>query len=367
MTMLAWRIPVLMGLALAVDAASAHKLAPTGTDEERAITEVRGGWLSGLERNASTWALHTFGESVHEEITNRIFGCDGSACDGSTSTHAPAAVLAGVRWNDDPPFRISSGEGRRTTCKVTQTIRFQTQPSCWALLFRDAEKRAANGASFTADNNAALLYRTHFGDLQFLHAMASRDAEAAAETRSAMLDWVQFNWRIISGEYTLETELSSVPIPAVKAALGKTAWTVQDLYTLGSPRLRREIESVALGSILHMLEDSFAEGHVERATPRSSQTCTLRGQTSPAPGAILEFHSYAKQDHSLHGVSDSRGALQEHLLDTPDVVEIGRELRKAFEARLEWGAVNGYFECIYALHGQARPASPGDQYRKSDA
>lgn len=342
---------------------SAHKLSPTGTTEERKITEVRGGWLSGLERRATGWGLHTFGDPVHEEITNRIYGCDGTICGGLDSTRAPGAVLAGVRWNDDPPFKIGSTEGRRTTCKVTQTIRFQTQPTCWYMLFKDAEKRATKGASFTAAEHSAMLYRTHFGDLQFLHAMASEDGEPASVTQRAMLEWAEFNWRLMMGEYGIETMLASVDVPTIKKVFGKSAWYVQDLYTQGSPRLRAQIKDVAFGTILHTLQDSFAEGHVERASALRSRRCDFGGRQLPAPGEIVEFHSYVHQDHSLHAASDSRGAFQEHLQDEPDVVEIGRALLTAYEAGTAWPDVQPYFSCIYALNANARSSSPGEQYR----
>ncbi len=344
----------------------AHKLSPTGTAEERRITEVRGGWISGLERRVSNWGLHAFGDPVHEEITNRIYGCDGTICDGLDSTRAPGAVLAGVRWNDDPPFRIGSNEGRGTTCKVTQTIRFQTQPSCWYFLFRDAEKRAAKGTQFGAQAQSAMLYRTHFGDLQFLHAMASTDGEAATATQTAMLEWAEFNWRIMSGEFTIETSLPSVGIPAVTAAFGKSAWSVQDLYTLGSPRLRSEIKDVAFGSILHALQDSFAEGHVERASPLASRKCRVQDVQVGAPGQIVEFHSYVRQDHALHAESDSRGAFEEHIQDEPDVVELGRALLRAYRDRATWDDVKPFFECVYSLSPSNRPSSPGAQYQLVD-
>ena len=356
-----WLISGLM--MLAVSNVDAHKLSPTGTAEERKITEVRGGWISGLERRASGWGLHTFGDPVHEEITNRIYGCDGTICGGLDLTRAPGAVLAGVRWNDDPPFRISSTEGRRTTCKVTQTIRFQTQPTCWYMLFKDAEKRAIKGVVFDAAAQSAMLYRTHFGDLQFLHAMASRDAERPEETQRAMLEWAEFNWHIMMGDYSIETALTSVEIPTIRDAFGKTTWFVQDLYTLGSPRLRAQIKDVAFGSILHTLQDSFADGHVERASALRSQRCDLGGEQSLAPGEIVEFHSYVHQDHDLHAESDSRGAFEEHLQNEPDVVEIGRTLLAAYEAGTAWSDVQPYFSCIYRLSSNARTSSPGAQYR----
>jgi len=340
----------------------ASQLSPTGTAEERKASNIRGSWVGNLGRYVTTWGVVTFGEPVHEEITDRIFGCDGDICRGLPITRAPVGVIAGVRWNDDPPFMISSGEGRGTSCKVVQTIRFITQPRCWYELFRDAEKRAAGGEQFTADTRSALLYRTHFGDLQYLHAMAAADGEAATRTRQRILDWVEFNWGILLGEFRLDTSLASVDIATIHESFSRTVWTVQDLYTLGSPGLRPHIRDMAFGSILHQLQDSFAQGHTERAGPSESRMCSAGGFEFMAPGEIREFHSYVRQDHALHKQADSRGAFQEHLMDEPDVVEIGRILKKAYERRLSWQETKPLFECIYALSDQPKHASPGDQF-----
>jgi len=91
-------------------------------------------------------------------------------------------VIYGVRWNDLPPFKLLPDEGNCTylgkSCIVSQTIRFSTQPLCWYCLFKDAEKKAqikpivgCSKAQGTFHGN--VMTRSHFGDLQFLHAMAS--------------------------------------------------------------------------------------------------------------------------------------------------------------------------------------------------
>jgi hypothetical protein len=348
--------------AVPMESVHAHKLSPDGTAEERKLSDIRGSWISDLERIAARVGLRAFGEPVHEELTDRMYGCDGLACDGERILRAPPAVLAGVRWNDDPPFRISSREGKRTYCKVAQTIRFQTQPYCWYQLFEDANTRAANGVVFDAESNSALLYRTHFGDLQFLHAMASRDGVDPDETRQLMLGWAEFNWRIISGEYSLETRLSGIDLPTIKRNFWKSGWQVQELYTLGSPGLRPYLKDVAFGSVLHTLQDSFAEGHVEREAPMPSRSCQIAGNSMEAPGLIVEFHAYNHQNHELHASADSRAALEEHLQDDPDVVDIGRQLVRAYRANRSWDEMAPFFECIYGLSTNARVSSPGGQF-----
>src|SRR5262245_8831357 len=132
--------------------------------------------------------LH-FAEPVHEEITNRIYGCDEdkSICGDPETEFAGPVVQAGVRWNDDPPFRLEEQSYQHSSCKVSETIRFTTQPRCWYEIFKYAKRRAEDGEVLDSSSRAPLLARSHFGDLQFLHAMASRDGELAEETSQRIM------------------------------------------------------------------------------------------------------------------------------------------------------------------------------------
>ena len=345
-------------------AALAYKLSPSGTEEERRLAEIRGGWISRLERFAASKGLEHFTDPVHEEITNRMFGCDGgySQCGGAVTIRAPGAVMAGVRWNDDPAFRIDPEAGRGTRCKVLQTIRFQTQPYCWYQLFDDARGRAASGEHFDEQSGAALLYRSHFGDLQALHAMAAREGEPAAETQAQVLAWSEFTWRVALGEHGLETPVREVMPQALSRSFQHSGWTVQDLFTTGTPGLRRHIREMALGSFLHTLQDSFAAGHAERGNVVASQRCELGRIRVTAPGPVVEFYSYARQDEGRHGESDGRAAFIEAIQEPGDVVDLGRPLVDAFYAEAPWEEVRPYVECIYRLAPDARDSSPGAAY-----
>jgi len=287
-----------------------YMLSPTGTTTDVSVAKK----YSRAFQRATLWVARKgvthFTEPVHEEITNRIFGCqEGKPCEDPNSEYAGPHVLAGVRWNDDPPFLLQEGEARNTPCKVTETIRFTTQPRCWAQLFRDAEKKAATGKPLDAASRMSLLARSHFGDLQFLHAMASKDGEPAAETKRRIMMWAEFTWKVSRGDYGLETKLTDVNVAGFDQFFGQTEWRVQELLALGNPALRPWIKDVALGSLLHTVEDTFAKGHVDRVG--FGETCP--GATNQvAPGRIREFHSYINQDAAKHADYDSRTAFARH-------------------------------------------------------
>lgn len=350
---------ILLFLFIIGDEASAHKLATQSTPDERRLAGITSGTRATAERLMARWSLEVFTEPVHEEITNRIYGCNGDVCGGSEATTAPPPVLAGVRWNDDPPFRLLPGQAKSSSCKTGETVRFETQPWCWVTLFRDAEAGAARGKQYGPGD--AMLYRSHFGDLQYLHAMAGADGEPASRTRDKLFGWFEFAWRASRGEYTLETRLRDIEIPTIQEAFGRTEWRLMDLYALGaSGGLRRHIEDVAFGSLLHSVQDSFAAGHARREESSGLRECNLAGGTVPAPGAILEFHSYSGQDHGLHAAADSRAAFMRRFQEEGNVVEVGRLLVRARRQELPWDTVKPYFECIFTLERPDAPATAGD-------
>lgn len=342
-----------------VQPASAYKLATQASSEERQLAGIdRSYWTAALSHIAIR-GMPLLTEPVHEEVTNRIYGCNGDVCKGSEATQAPAPVLAGVRWNDDPPFRLSLQQARGTGCKTRETVRFETQPHCWVALFKAAERGAAAGQMYGPGD--AMLYRSHFGDLQFLHAMAARDGEVASETKNRLMGWFEFAWRASLAEYVLDTRLRDVQNPTIQAAFGKSEWRVLDLYTQGaSGGLRKHVADVAFGSLLHVVEDSYAAGHVAREESSGTARCSAGSISVPAPGAILSFHAYNRQDHAAHGEADTRQAFMRDFQQSGNVVDFGRALLQARDQRLPWETVEPMFDCLLMLQRPEAPAGPGD-------
>ena len=340
-----------------------YSLSPRGTKYEQHVARQYSDWYQrAVMKLGRQGALH-FSEPVHEEITNRIYGCgDADFCDDPEVEFAGPFILGGVRWNDDPPFQLQPGEGRHTSCKTAETIRFTTQPLCWYQLFKAARLQTASGHPPAANNHAPLLARSHFGDLQFLHAMASEDGETAAETQKRIMMWAEFAWKVAIGEYGLDTSLQQVDVAGFQDFFGNSGWAVQDLFTVGNPALRQHITDVAFGSILHTVEDSFAKGHVAREPAASGGNC---GGTTDlrAPARIVEFHSYGNQDEQKHAQYDTREAFQqESRADNPNVVAVGRPLRGLYEHKASWETVEPYFACIFAAVDPNTKASAGAEF-----
>lgn len=343
---------------------NASSLSPRGTKVEQQVAQKNAVFWERTVLQLANEGTLIFAEPVHEEITARMFNCEDGCNDVEAATEwAGLYTIAGVRWNDDPPFQLQRDEAQHTSCKTTETIRFTTQPRCWYQLFTAARNAAVQGEVPSAASHTSLLARSHFGDLQFFHAMASQDGEIAAETQRRVMMWMEFTWRVANGEYSLDSKLADVKIAGFDEFFGKSGWTVQDLFTAGNPALRPHTSDVAFGSLLHTVEDSFAQGHVQREEA-SPGNCSAAPQV-PAPPRIIEFHSYAHQDEKKHKDRDSRQAFQKDLSHPVNAVTVGKplvnELRPG-KPGISWETVRPYFECIFAVVDSQTAATAGKEF-----
>jgi hypothetical protein len=238
---------------------------------------------------------------THETMTQAAEACvNSSACSVRPDCdEAPYGKFGrGVRWNDDPLKLLDYGS---------------RYPAFVGYLMHAKRIAKARPAKIDATYNS--LYRSHFGDLQFLHAMARVEGEPAAETQARMLLWAEFTYQVWLGEIDLQTELSQVSVRGVPELFPGKRWTVRRLFSMncdtptsgcrepGADYTDELIRQTALGSLLHMIQDSYSAGHTERLGP----TLEPRAEGLVVDfGSIKRFHSYAKQDERLHKLSDAR-------------------------------------------------------------
>jgi len=368
--------------------ALAFQIAPLGSRFEGRLTNETPPYLGRV----AGALVRLIKDPVHEEITQLAFACpseiaklsEDKECAGGDAGFANHFVIYGVRWNDLPPFRLAASEGQTckklfiagAACNTSQTIRFSTQPDCWFCLFKHAEKQAASAkivgcagpvrATGKGMVQGNLMTRSHYGDLQFLHGMAVADGLPAEVTRTEVLQWLQFAWSVATGGIKADTPLRNLDIPLIKDRFGCTGWTVTDLYLLGRvDKMLRNLDDVALGSVLHTVQDSFAAGHVERESPVGKDQC---GADVPflRPGSIIEFHSYALQDGGSHDKEDYRNAMiRQASSPWPEAVEASRNLVSLYRQRKNWSEVEPYLQCLFTLSARSRPSSPGENFRRS--
>lgn len=349
-----------MLLATSAQTAMAFELTPIPTRGERLAAKRSSGVVFRSLFPVVDFGLHTFSNSVHESITNLAYECPAQRleeCSDPDLDFASTGILAGVRWNDDPPFQFAQGQGRYAGCPTgtpPPTISFALSASCWLAHFKDISAQAEASPKLYTGGDGTMLARTHFGDLQFLHAMAAVAGTDPQITRAKVMMWAEFAWRVQSHEadhIDALTKMGAVPVTGLSDHFpAREQRTVSDLFTVGRPWLRLQLRDMVFGSLLHMVEDSFAGGHVTRRG-REVGGCSVP--------EIVEFHTYAGQDKDAHKDRDGFARANFGLSASgTSVVGVLRELIRLREADQAWSDVEPYFRnCVFGLATNAVPAS----------
>jgi hypothetical protein len=303
------------------------------------------------------------GSPVHEQMT--IASINASGVHRRTyRLDYDDAYIHGVFWNDDPEDLLCP------ECNGWNLRRFEKR---WGLAFAtrfDAAKKAARPAEgktpafFTV--GSGLLERSHFGDLQFLHGMAARDGEAAAVTQDRILQWAELAYRVAIGDIPHSLRMDQIPIAEVRALFaGDPALegrTLEQLFK-GKQRVKR----VMIGSLLHIVQDSYAPGHAERDVQDFTDGA---GAKVFSRGRIKRFHAYANQDPKLHAEDDrwppglaSSGAADRD--DNP--ISVGARILRYVYANegdgAPWPEVRSYLrDVVFAVTDPAAEADPGEKY-----
>lgn len=319
--------------------------------------------ISNAEGDIVDLYVESFRTPVHEEITGLAYECNLRPADcnelgrGEPSS-APKYVLQGVQWNDNPPLKLRASQLHIAPMCAGLLIQLPNSwPGCWGLVFGAASQAAAPpGDHATFGPEAPILQRSHFGDMQFLHAMAPDD-EAASETKRKIMAWAHFAYDVSIGQIA-PTVIVSSPAAGSGAQFFPSAYygmDVNSLFTLGTvPHTSERVRDMAFGSLLHTIEDSFSKAHVERESPRAPG--------GHWPGRVLEFHAYAHQDHRHHATADDRPAFENE--DTkPFVIEAVRRLVAQRSSGSTWTQVEPLLEQLFDVAPGAGQAGPGKDYR----
>jgi hypothetical protein len=186
-----------------------------------------------------------------------------------------AQFIRGVVWADDPEGLLFDKD--EDTSDYSSGLE-------WYSAFSAGEKGQFK------PNKADLIPRSHFGDLQFFHGMASADNELPAVTKGKMLNWARFLVNVATGRLSPNTKVKDVA--EIKDLFPANAeWSVKQLFVYAKAT-DVQARQRAVGVLFHMIQDSFAHGHVQR---------------DPASDDIQEFHAYGSQDESSHAGYDKFG------------------------------------------------------------
>ena len=241
-------------------------------------------------------------------------------------------VIRAVRFNDAPPIRTARALMTLVTpsALICGEVRVPENAACWALLMAHAGGLVATdpaNALFRRGGN--FLYRSHFGDMQFMHAMAER-GETLLQSHERILLWARFTYQVAGAEITPETVIGTMP--EFTSILGgfETVSVAEFFETRGGTAPER-IRRIALGALLHTLQDSFADGHAERES-----TGTARF------GPLSALRDFTCQSEDKHGAADRAAnyawfGAAVHEQDSP--VTLGAQVLDMLQRRIRWNAV----------------------------
>ena len=254
-------------------------------------------------------------EPIHETITLAALVNSTVAAPAGTKTNSSKAVnefLRGVIWNDDPAVLMFDED-------KNDNWNFSTGYS-WYAKFNSAKKAGSNDLK-------NLTGRSHFWDLQFLHAMAPVVGEDPGDTRAKILLWVECMYRLAVGDGISRADaIAAVP---VSSSFGGNTYKLATFFTgatdpLGTDNLETlldrntkcvylDISRRAIGSVLHVVQDSFAKGHTRRtlknpADLQPGSTDTFVAGKFGDWGEVENFHCYKGQSESLHDKYDKYDA-----------------------------------------------------------
>jgi WXG100 family type VII secretion target len=292
--------------------------------------------LSALRRALEAVPPGQRGELLRGVAPEKLPGLDSTtAHDLDTKKIDPSAqqFVRGVLWPDDPKGYFF--DDPKTTEDYSSGLR-------WYEEF-DPDER---------NEPAALIARSHYGDLQYFHGMATAANEDPLTTKGNMLEWSRFLTDVSTGRIDPDLKVSDVALTReLFPAHGDV--TLKQLFGYpGATDL--ETRQRAAGALAHMIQDSYAGGHVDR---------------NPLTGAVVQFHNYGGQDHSLHGEQDKWG----EGLTLGDRFQSTQGAQSAYEqtARvmvlLDQGAptdtvVQYLDQRVFALDPAVRPSGPGEQF-----
>lgn len=359
----------LMTAALLPSIAMAFQVLPRISDVDRKLSSLGGNqFIDGIGQWFVGNALPMIKSPVHEAITLNALDCAVPAglekqCLTTDAVRANQVLLYGVRWPDDPPFALNRASPPRIAdCDPKVTLRSTAQPKCWKGLFSDADKTAKQRMSSKPGKPAFgpgeyLLYRSHFGDLQFFHSMAAYDGETAADTRQRMRMWAQFLWGVATKAIPTDRFIRNLGVDQLEHYFPGDM-TATNLFATGIVEVRKDLDKVAMGALLHMLQDSFSQAHAGR-NPESGAMCEAIPRFAQ-PGRLSQFYSYAGQAGSLHDHEDTFNALGLQTLQvSPSVVDASHAFLTLWKENAPWSEAEKYFDCAFALEAPDTKAEPG--------
>ena len=282
----------------------------------------------------------------------------------------------GVVWNDDPAGLLFKDDPKHTTDNFVYTT-----GAAWLKKFEAGELFSDDTSSITA--------RSHFGDLQFVHSMASAVGEAPEKTKGKILMWAELCYKLaldndpmlansrldqLKMEFDYGTGIMKLSDFFGPTTAPKDSDTVRNMFLNNTHYATPNLSRRALGSLIHMIQDSFAIGHTKREllnpkdmAPEPPLNPYFGNDRYLNWGPVITFHTYKGQG-SEHGDWDYEGTngMDDNDLSSLNRIPGGRnavahsiEIINFWNAKKAWedGPKDYVADKIFPLSSQKTPAN----------
>lgn len=257
------------------------------------------------------------------------------------------AIIFGTWWNDDP-LMLTLGQGTNFSKGGIHS---------WRAIFqaRDTYRGGRSECQVKADIHLAR--QSHLGKLQHLHFMRPLDTGNTSReqhiqtTVDNALTWMSFTYQVATGDLAPDASISpemeqklSLPSIAENFCVEPESVKVRTLFTPISndkdiPLRDRRTPEIALGSMLHVLQDSFAPAHA----------CRVSRAVGTAKQALLvDVDAYRVEDKARHSLRDgypdwfiAHLKSGQHVYEN-DPVAVGAWLIAAVDAKRPWSEVEAH-------------------------
>jgi len=277
-----------------------------------------------------------------------------------------------VRWPDDPTRQIG----------VLGVVKFGVN------MLSDCDKYIHDNPLGINDINDGLLCSSHFGVMQFFHSQASQVGEPYETTILKIKAWAALLFNIGAGRLSdaeLDTEycsffsgedaLSKAMLPnqqAVPCEKKKDPkWRLTTLFTFKCPNPLSSVgcyeetgqsrfdktRIYAAGALLHLVQDSFSQSHVERGE------CEVRGdkvkakiECLPASG-FTTYRGQIKHDEADRRPTFANSCSEENGMDDP--ITASAKVLWHLHSTKDLKEFQKDFDAIFGNESPERPATLG--------
>jgi len=295
--------------------------------------------LVAIPRTARPYEIGPYPqEKVHETLTLMASDCLRRAPQDTgplICSPSPAAVMDNKALKNT--YVNIKGLGNVSAKQLAHAVRWPDDPTrevgirgIWKFLVKMLWHQCAK--RYTGGMQDGLLCSSHHGPLQFWHAMASTPTESTEETQRKVLAWAEFLYEVAVGGVNLDdeyctywrkqeeqgkNELASILAPRDKFPCVKdgSPWKIRTLFSMTCKNPfssetcdvaagMRVARLNALGALLHVVQDSYAQGHAARGSAEKiAKRERIKSKFECLP--IKQFYTYCKQDDGKHSEADA--------------------------------------------------------------